>query len=212
MSDNAISNNLYADCGASWRTSYTDRLYFPGGLKYNQICIEDIAHSLAMQCRFNGHCKQFYSYAEHCIFVSSIASNDKVFKHYCQQREANRLDAAMLGLLHDAPKAYLGRVPIGTVSELSLLELGYKHTICSVVAQMTDLRKVICCVNVANVIARLVECRAFGLTTQLPAGFQQQHIDLVDYFYDRQKIHLFKPEQAERMYLGRFKILLEDMA
>ena len=31
------------------------------------VDIEDIAHSLAMLCRANGHFKSFYSVGQHCI-------------------------------------------------------------------------------------------------------------------------------------------------
>jgi hypothetical protein len=59
--------------------------------KPEEIDIKDIAHSLAMQCRFTGHVKTFYSIAEHCIHVSHLCS-----KEY-----------ALEGLLHDASEAYL---------------------------------------------------------------------------------------------------------
>jgi hypothetical protein len=56
------------------------------------INIQDIAHSLSMQCRFGGHTKVFYSVAEHSIAV--------------MQRMKNR-DLKLTALLHDAAEAYL---------------------------------------------------------------------------------------------------------
>jgi hypothetical protein len=63
------------------------------------ISIEDIAHSLAMQCRFNGHCQRFYSVAEHCCHV-----HDELLSQY------GLCDLALAGLLHDASEAYLSDI------------------------------------------------------------------------------------------------------
>lgn len=59
------------------------------------ILIDDIAHALAMLCRFNAQCLRPYSVSEHSVHVS---------------REI-RQDLALLGLMHDAAEAYLGDVP-----------------------------------------------------------------------------------------------------
>lgn len=59
------------------------------------IDIEDIAHSLAMACRFNGHLKKFVSVAEHSIAVATTVSEENAF----------------CGLMHDAAEAYITDVP-----------------------------------------------------------------------------------------------------
>lgn len=66
----------------------------------DQIWIEDIAHSLSLQCRFNGHPKEFYSVAEHCVRVSWLLED---------WEEPG--DVQLWGLLHDASEAYLTDIP-----------------------------------------------------------------------------------------------------
>ncbi|MCX6281501.1 MAG: phosphohydrolase [Bacteroidetes bacterium] len=60
------------------------------------INIIDIAHALAKQCRFSGHINQFYSVAEHSMFVSNLMQSDH---------------DKLCGLLHDAAEAYLIDMP-----------------------------------------------------------------------------------------------------
>lgn len=56
--------------------------------------VEEIAHSLSMLCRYNGHTKKFYSVAQHSVIVAtSLPSSLRLF-----------------GLLHDAAEAYVGDV------------------------------------------------------------------------------------------------------
>lgn len=60
----------------------------------NQIEIVDIAHGLSLTCRYGGHCRIFYSVAQHSIIVA-----DNMPKPY-----------GIFGLMHDAAEAYLGDV------------------------------------------------------------------------------------------------------
>ena len=57
----------------------------------DDIDMEDIAHSLSMQCRYTGHSKYFYSIAEHSMIVADLCDEEN----------------ALWGLLHDASEAYL---------------------------------------------------------------------------------------------------------
>jgi hypothetical protein len=60
----------------------------------------DIARALANQCRFGGHCRVFYSVAQHSVIVS----------HLVEERGGDS-DEAFAALMHDATEAYLGDMP-----------------------------------------------------------------------------------------------------
>lgn len=74
--------------------TYTGKHIYPHDLQLSEIDIEDIAHALALQCRFNGHCNTFYSVAEHCTRMS----------------RANLPGSPSWRLLHDAAETYLGDI------------------------------------------------------------------------------------------------------
>lgn len=84
----------------TWIETYTGKQFFPLEPRTGDVDIVDIAHSLSMQCRFNGHTKVFYSVAEHCL-VMAEELKAKGFGRRLQ----------LYGLLHDASEAYLSDVP-----------------------------------------------------------------------------------------------------
>ncbi len=79
----------------AWIQTYSGRRFNPTNPYVDAIVIQDISHSLSMQCRFSGHVKKFYSVAQHSVLVSYI----------CDSADA------LWGLLHDASEAYLVDVP-----------------------------------------------------------------------------------------------------
>ncbi len=66
--------------------------FYPLAPRIDDVAIEDIAHGLAFQCRFNGQTQHFYSVAQHSLIVAGLVPR--------------RL--ALAALLHDAGEAYLG--------------------------------------------------------------------------------------------------------
>jgi 5'-deoxynucleotidase YfbR-like HD superfamily hydrolase len=73
-------------------STFSGNRFYPLEPRIDRIAIEDIAHGLAYQCRFNGQTREFYSVAQHSLIVASLVPP--------------RLRLA--ALLHDAAEAYLG--------------------------------------------------------------------------------------------------------
>jgi hypothetical protein len=78
-----------------WIITYTGKSIYPLDPKQDEICIEDIAHSLSLLNRFCGHTKFPYSVAQHSIECSYVVP------------EKYALEA----LLHDASEAYMADLP-----------------------------------------------------------------------------------------------------
>jgi hypothetical protein len=80
--------------------TFTGRFVNVDNPKPETICLEDIAHALSQICRYGGHCKTFYSVAEHAVFVSKRLERQG-FPKWLQ----------LAGLHHDDAEAYLGDIP-----------------------------------------------------------------------------------------------------
>lgn len=84
----------------SFMQTFTGRQFWPMDPRASEVFIEDIAHSLAMQTRYAGHCLRFYSVAEHSVLLA------RYFR-----RQGASVDVQLWALLHDASEAYLVDVP-----------------------------------------------------------------------------------------------------
>ena len=74
-----------------WIQTFSGLKMHPLDPSPDEISLIDIAHALANICRYTGHCKEFFSVAQHSVYVSVYASPEN----------------ALWGLLHDASEAYL---------------------------------------------------------------------------------------------------------
>lgn len=79
----------------NWIQTYTGKQFYVLDPQPEDIDIEDIAHALSNMCRYAGHCKKFYSVAEHSILVADYLP----------------IEYQLGALLHDASEAYLVDIP-----------------------------------------------------------------------------------------------------
>lgn len=77
-----------------WVQTFTGKMFWPLDPRPEEVDVEDIAHALSLMCRFGGHCDEFYSVAQHSVFVSENVPPE----------------SKLAALLHDASEAYLADV------------------------------------------------------------------------------------------------------
>jgi len=92
-------NQLAESRAGDFMQTFTGRKYWPMSPRPHEVHIEDIAHSLGLQCRYAGHCIKFYSVAEHSVLIA---------RHLAAKHAP---EVALAGLLHDAPEAYCVDIP-----------------------------------------------------------------------------------------------------
>lgn len=91
----------YSSVGDMYMGTFTGKKFYPNDFKPSDVCIEDVAHALSMECRYGGHTRTFYSVAEHCCLLCD---------HVMTSVGTSRLtlyEMARVALLHDAAEAYV---------------------------------------------------------------------------------------------------------
>jgi hypothetical protein len=81
-----------ADKEWHWYQTFQGERFNPLLAEPSDIQIEDIAHALSQICRYGGHCRKFYSVAQHSVIVAAHLAPPFQFE----------------GLMHDSPEAYIG--------------------------------------------------------------------------------------------------------
>src|SRR6266498_196473 len=72
--------------------TYSGRKIYPDHPDKIEFDLDDIARALSRLCRFGGHCKHFYSVAQHSALVAAQMPTKELKK---------------VALMHDAPEAYI---------------------------------------------------------------------------------------------------------
>jgi hypothetical protein len=158
----------------------------------DDICIEDIAHALANQCRFSGHVRHRYSVAEHSVRVSELVAS------WGAPRAV-----VLWALLHDASEAYLVDLPTPLKGH-PLIGNGYRsseHRLMKAVCRRFRLPP-----NQPPVVARadavLLATEVRDLMFNRPAHWRK----LVEKPLP-ERIRPWPPDVAEYEFLRRFRLL-----
>src|SRR4029077_4405535 len=170
-----------------WIQTYTGRAVYPLDMQLEDIDIYDIAHALSLICRFNGHCRKFYSVAEHSYLVY-LSSRDEYM---------------MYGLLHDAAEAYTGDIPRPVKRSITEFK-GLDKYITSLVYKKFGLASPVTPEYIEDIDKRLLltereqnmnKCKVEWVFNQANMGLAPIPIEL----------RYWSPIEAEQMFLAAFE-------
>lgn len=172
----------------SWMQTHTGVSFYPLDPRAADINIEDVAHGLAMCCRYAGQCARYYSVAEHCVLVSRY-----VLKRWARE-----------GLLHDLSEAYLGDMirPLKHTPEMEpfrTAEAAIEHCAADAFALNTSSD---CRANVKHIDDRILIDEINQL--QHTPGAYLQRMDTRNTPALGIKLKCWSPARAKRRFLARF--------
>lgn len=184
--------------------TYTGQIFYPLDPVPEEVHIRDIAHALALQCRYAGHCKFPYSVAQHSWLLSTWLAK-------------THPELALWGLLHDASETYLGDFmrPLKDLPEFGKLYREAERRILLVIAKKFKL-------SLAHVTsdderlepAAVVEADNKMLYTEKRVLSANEGIrrEYEVAFYDDMPIVEWDWNRAEETFISRYKILTGEAA
>lgn len=172
--------------------TYTGRLVDPLDMHPEDIDVDDIAHALANQCRFQGHTSSFYSVAQHSVIVSKVVPPEFAWD----------------GLFHDAAEAYLQDMakPLKNHPTLGQAYRGAEVRIERVIGDALDVQFPFPePVKEADIVVLVTEARDLMHGTK---SWTYYH-DIVPL---KTTIAAWSPRRAKREFLARYEKLKEARA
>lgn len=175
-----------AERKGDWAQTYTGKRFWPLDPSVEDVDLRDIAHSLAYQCRFNGHSIDFYSVAQHSILVSRMVGQEQ----------------GLAALFHDAAEAYTGDIVAPLKRFLPPEFRQIESQIEEIILRYFGIT------NVNHAEIKLADKRALvtemrDLMTRPPAKWNEDGI----YEPHPEKIVPLSPREAEGAFLRRYKEL-----
>lgn len=176
----------------SWIQTYTGKKFYPFKPDPTSIDINDIAHALSNLCRYTGHCRNFYSVAEHCVRVSERV----------QEISPDQIDCRW-GLLHDASEAYLNDIarPVKYHPDMALYRLAEQNLTGAIAERFCLIGDEPALVKLADTELLFTERRDL-LSPSHPDW--EKTVKVVCKPLDHVKIDGWNPKVAEVKFLERF--------
>jgi hypothetical protein len=182
------STLTYRGRKGDWIQTYTGQAFWDFDPRPEEVCIEDIAHALAFQCRYGGHSKRFYSVAEHCYWVSQLCSEENAFA----------------GLMHDRTEAYLIDLP--RPIKWHLPEYKTLEAVLDIVTAVPFGLAVPMPDEVKQIDNAILACERNQLMSHNGTPFDWEILTTVKVDVE---LACWRPEEAEERFLERFGLLHE---
>lgn len=179
-----------------WIETYTGKRFYFLNPNPSMIEIEDIAHALSNTCRFSGHTREFYSVAQHCMYVS-----DLLLERYGDP------ELALEGLFHDAAEAYLTDIATPVKKHLPEYEVMEDRILRAIHRKYNIHETTTDRVKDADTCMLLSEAAAF-----LPSKGKDWAVKYHTTFPLKKGLAGMKPETARYAYTFTFWDLLEKKA
>jgi uncharacterized protein len=172
-----------------WMQTYTGKHFWSLDPRAEDVDINDIAHSLSMLCRFNGHVKHFYSVCEHSVHVSDILL-----------RDTGNKELAKWGLMHDASEAYTTDIPSPMKRHLPVMQ-EIELEIEKVVAQKFNL-----CFPIPREIK---QADLQMLSSEMKILMGQPKVDWLPMpdATEQERIRCYTPQTCEDIFLAKYEEL-----
>ena len=172
-----------------WIQTYSGKAVWPLDPRPEEICIEDIAHSLALTCRYAGHTKEFYSVAQHSVLVARLV----------------QVKLKLQALLHDASEAYLQDLvrPLKRSEGFGPAYRKHEAVMSAVIAEKFGVEAVLAPeVKQADDCLLVTEMRDLMVAPPMP--WKECHVRPL-----AGKIDPWTPKQAEEIFLLTFRHVAE---
>ncbi|TGQ19585.1 hypothetical protein EN860_019680 [Mesorhizobium sp. M00.F.Ca.ET.217.01.1.1] len=166
--------------------TFTARQFWPLDARPEEVHIEDIAHALSLQCRYAGHCRNFYSVAEHSVLIARWLVD-----------VGESVETALAGLMHDATEAYLVDMPRPVKRSLHEYRI-HEAALWRVIAKRYGLPEELPAI-VHGADQRII---ADELVNMLPMAWHGKHDSPLGV-----KLELWSPNRAEQEFLAAYVAL-----
>jgi len=180
----------------SWIQTFTGKKFFPLSPRAEDVDIRDVAHALSLTCRFTGHCREFYSVAQHSVLTVGVVRG-RLLKNLKERPPDKRF--LLSALLHDAAEAYMADIARPVKRQLAGVEEIEERLLKTVAERFGAYWPLPPAVKWADNVMLVTERRDLMAETAEDWGLREKPL--------RKRIEAWPPRRAEAEFLELFDVL-----